>query len=313
MSTTTRELVIRDCYALGPSMQYPYAGIGGGVSANYGFYPVVDADSPVKFAGITYQPSAIAKSKLEYKTGFETSSLTLTLSPRGAERAAGMGESPYARADGTSFSEGVNSTSPYYEPYGNISGTQAFQDMRQGFASGDFYLAPVTLTRIFLSAPTVGGTVMFRGRVSDLEIDRLDIKITVSSLMEIFSQKVPSQIVMPGNRFLPWDFNATPDFTGSGTGVGSFSWFEATTSLVDNVLREGWGVFKVAGIGAWERRIFTNTGAFVYLLEPLPVDLGSVASGTLTFKAWESGNTVSVEGQPGQGFPSVPRPEVGVL
>lgn len=319
LSTDTRSLVVRDCYFIGPPCQYPYAGLGLPKTANYGAYPLVDGDFPVEFQGITYQPFAVAKDKLEYKLGFEVSKLGLTLTPRGAERAQNMGESPYTRGNGTSFSEDLNSTPPYYDPYGNVisdSQLQAFQDMRQGFATSDWYLAPVTMTRMFLSAPTVGGTVMFRGRISDITVDRLSVKISVSSLMEIFSQKVPSQIIEPGSRWVAWDFDATPNYTGTGTGAGYFSWFEASFNggiPATDTLREGWGTVTVAGVGTWERRFFTNTGAVIYLMEPIPVDLGTIPGANVTFQAWVAGDTLSVGGQPGQGFPSVPKPEIGVL
>jgi hypothetical protein len=318
MSTDTRSLYVKDCYFIGPPMQYPYAGIGSSNAVNFGAYPVVDGDYPIEYQGVTYQPFAVEKSKLEYKLGFEVSKLQLTLTPRGEERAQDLGISPYLRGDGSSFSEGGNSTPPYYDPYGNLSSTQAFQDMRQGFATSDWYLAPVTMTRMFMAMPgdttTYGGAVMFRGRVSDITVDRHQIIVTVSSLMEIFSQKVPSQIIEPGSRFVAWDFSSTPNYSGTGTGTGSYAWFEASFTggtPADNTLLEGWGVFTVNGYGSWERRIFTNTGAVIYLFEPLPVNLGSGV--TVVFQAWVAGNTQSVEGEPGQGFPSVPKPEIGVL
>lgn len=319
MSTATRSLYVKDCYFVGPPMAYPYAGVSLPTTANYGAYPIADGDFPVEYQGITYQPFAVVKDKLEYKTGFEVSKLGLTLTPRGG--AVNQGASPYQRSFGDSFSEGVNSLPPYYDPYGNIisdSQLQAFQDMRQGFASGDWYLAPVTMTRMFMPSPgdtnTYGGTVMFRGRISDVTVDRLEVKLSVSSLMEIFSQKVPSQIIEPGSRFVAWDFNATPDYTGTGTGTGSYAWFEASFAggtPPDNALREGWGTVTVAGVGTWERKFFTNIGAVIYLMEPIPADLNAAAG--ITFQAWKAGNTVSSGGDIGQGFPSVPKPEIGVL
>jgi hypothetical protein len=301
-------------------MQYPYAGIGAVDAVNFGAYPVVDGDYPIEYQGVTYQPFAVAKSKLDYKIGIETSKLVLTLTPRGVERAQDMGLSPYQRGNGSSFSEGGNSVPPYYDPYGNLSSIQAFQDMRQGFATSDWYLAPVTMIRMFMPTPgdttTYGGAVMFRGRVSDITVDRLQCAVTVSSLMEIFTQKVPSQIIEPGSRYVAWDFSATPNYTGTGTGTGSYAWFEANFTggtPADNTLLEGWGTVTVAGVGTWERRFFTNTGNVIYLFEPLPVNLGTVSGSDVTFSAWQAGNTLSVGGAPGQGFPSVPRPDIGVL
>ena len=330
-SMATRNVYVKDLYFVGPPMQYPYAGLSLLGTANYGTYPLVDGDYPIEFQGITYQPFAVSKSKLEYKLGFETSKLSLKLSPRGQERATNLGQSNYTRGSGESFSEGVNSTPPYYDPYGNIISSdqlQAFQDMRQGFATSDWYMAPVTMTRVFMPTPgdttTYGGAVMFRGRISDVTVDRLNIQLNVSSLMEIFSQKVPSQIIEPGNRFVAWNFSPNPDYTGGAVAVGSppylangsYAWFEASFTggtPADDTLREGWGVFSVAGVGSWERRIFTNTGDVIYLLEPIPVDLSGVPATNIAFQAWKAGNTLSEAGQPGQGFPSVPKPEIGVL
>ena len=83
-------------------------------------------------------------------------------------------------------------------------------------------------------------------------LDGLQIKINVNSLMVIFSQKVPSQIIEPGSRFVAWAASTTPNYIGTSTGTGSYAWFEANFSggtPPDDTLREGWGTFTVAGIG----------------------------------------------------------------
>ena len=319
MSTPTVNLVVKDVWFIGPPVLYPGSGlVSQSAGSNYGAYPIVDGDYPVSFQGITYQPFSVEKDKLEYKTGFEASKVSLTLRPREYPQLVGA-LSTYTRGSGQSYSQNLNVPPPYSDQYLTLTGQntstglQAFQTMRQGFASTDWYFAPVTMIRMWLSAPTVGGTVMFRGRIDGATVDRFEIKLSVPSLMTIFTQKVPTQLVEPGNRFIAWNFSATPDSTGTNVATeGGYTWFQSNQSYSENTYAEGWIVLNIAGYGSFTRRVFTNYGPYIYMYEPLPVNLGT-AGLSITYSLWSAADTATVAEGVGQGFPSVPRPEVGLL
>lgn len=321
LSTPTEKLFVKDCYFIGPPRNYPYQGQSTpAAGANYGAYPIVDGDYPISYQGVTYQPFSVEKDKLEYKIGFDAAKLDLTLRPREYPQLVGGG-SIYTRGTGASFSEGLAVNAPYYDPYltkgtDGPSTLQAFQTMRQGLASGDFFFAPVTMTRMIMATPgdtsTYGGVVMFRGRVNEITCDRFEIKMTVMSLMEIFTQKVPTQLIEPGNRWLAWNFNSSPNGSGNGTGAGGFNWFTTDQSYTTNQWAEAWATVTVVGYGTWVRRVWSNTNSTLWLYEPVPISLGT-AGLTITFKIWAAGSTATTAGQPGQGFPAVPKPEVGLL
>lgn len=343
-----RKVIIRDAYFLGPPVWYPSLTYGTFGEANFGAYPLVDGDLPLVYQGaasapITFQPFSIEKDKLTYKTGFEASKLTLTVRPRDPLTMLTAPTAPYARgkiATGynatDSYSEGLQVTTPYVDAYAigagfnNDNNPALLQTMRQSFAQvTDWYLAPLTVFRFFMptygDVTSYGGAVMFRGRVSDLVIDKEDIKVTVTSLMEIFKQKVPTQTVQPGNRWAP--FNPTPseNFFGSTLtpAAGAYNWASlkfgnpSTTALVDGDLAEGWALIS-NGYGNWWRRIVTNQNtqsvagqivSTLVFLEDLPF---SCADTPIDARCWISGDTGNTPGAPGQGFPYVPQPLTGI-
>ena len=334
-----RTAIFRDAIFLGPPLQYPQeVEPGQARDANFGAYPLVDSDAPISYspAGseITFQPFAVEKDKLSYTTGFAASSLSLSLYPRDSPAQYGK-TPPYVRGDGSSFSESIAAPSPYPDPYAVISsnsvpsnqGNYLLQSMRQGFVQSDWYLAPVTLFRFIMptlgDVTSYGAAVMFRGRVSELEVDRLAVKLTASSLMEIFKQKVPSQTIQPGNRWAPFNFNPTPDYIVAGTPTGSFNWFTlpitwSPSRPADGVLDEGWALIHVLDVGAWWRRIFrqTTVGSYnvtIEFLEPLPVALNTASlPSTVTVWAWKASDTGTNPSGPGAGFPYCPQPLCGI-
>jgi hypothetical protein len=346
-----RNVVMRDLYFVGPPNYY--AGFEQGTAAtdaNFGAYPLVDGDLPISYQPyatipnqgynpvITFQPFSIQKDKLDYKTGFEASSLQLTLRPRdpNPNTVPGTSLSPYGSRgvptvsfdESQSYSESLQVPAPYSDSYVHVAGDIAlYQTMRQSFAgSQDWFEAPVTMLRTFspASAPSdvtsYGAAVMFRGRISEFTVDAEDVKITVASLMQIFKQKVPTQTIQLGNRWAPFNFYGTPNytFTRSGAGTGAWTWVTLTATgdptLEDGDLAEGWALIS-NGQGQWWRRIYNNVGSSgatttLVFLEPLPFNLAGDYS--LDIQTWESGQTGNVTDAPGQGFQYVPQPLQGV-
>lgn len=348
VGTGVRNMILKDFYFIGPPVYYSSLGDGSVEQANYGAFPLVDGDYPLSYkvypdlpqgVGINnapanvikFQPFAIEKDKLTYKTGFEASNLTLTLRPRDPNAITtytggsmspygGRGVSASTFTTKQSFSESLQVFPPYSDLY--ALGSQLYQTMRQSFAQGgDWFLAPVTMWRAFMPTPgdldTFGAAVMFRGRVSSFSVDKEDVKITVASLMEVFQQKVPTQTVQPGNRWAPFNFQVTEDYVGSGSGVsGGYNWITCSftpqgsaPAVADGVFAEGFALIYNSN-GQWWRKVYTNAGTSgstttVTWLEPLPL---STNGGNWTVKLWLSGTTENVSGQPGQGFPYVPQP-----
>jgi hypothetical protein len=351
-----RNVVMRDFYFIGPPVYYPSLGSGSGpLDSNYGAYPLVDSDAPISYQPyeeipnqghvpvITFVPFSIEKDKLEYKTGFEASTLNLTLRPRdpNPKTTPVANVSPYlfrgiatgGGYDSATFAEGILTKAPYSDMYTHV-GPVLYQTMRQSFAqSQEWYLAPVTVWRTFSPAEdpsdvtSYGAAVMFRGRISSIQVDAEDVKIAVASLMEIFKQKVPSQTIQPGNRWAPFNFQATEDFFGSVNPVtiGGFNYvrLQIPTPIADGDLAEGFalvGAFYSASLaGSWWRHVLTNVGTTfdgtyyhttVVFLENLPIDLTTL--GDVEARLWKSSDTATNPSGPGSGFPYVPQPLTGI-
>jgi hypothetical protein len=342
-----RNVIIRDCYFIGPPIFYPGFGQGNAATdSNFGAYPLVDGDFPVAYAPyapipnqgftptITFQPFSVEKDKLDYKTGFEASQLQLTLRPRdpnaqtaaGVETSATRGVATTSFLQSQSYQEGQQVNPPYSDGYLHVAGgTALYQTMRQAMAADQaWYLAPITMYRVFMPTPgdvtSYGAAIMFRGRIASLSVDAEDIKITASSLMEVFKQKVPSQTIQPGNRWAPFDFYGDPNyvFTATGGVPGGWNWItiggSPPPSIQDGDLSEGWALIS-NGQGQWWRKIYNNVGSndsgtTLMFLENLPFKLNGNYS--ITIQAWASGDTNNTGG-PGQGFPYVPQPMQGVF
>jgi len=325
------DAILKDALFIGPPIYYPNYLEGTAADANFGAYPLVDSDTPIKYAAagtpITFVPFAIEKGKLTYKTGFQASALDLTLRPRNYTQNI-TNPTIYTRGDGTSFSEGIGSNAPYPDMYAYLPGYQGIlQTMRQSFATTDWYLAPVTMFRFIMPSPgdvtSYGAAVMFRGRLSEFEVDKEEARLNVASVMEIFKQRVPTQTIQPGNRWAPYNFNQNPDFVG-GLNFGypsSYSFFELNfgstpPTPATGALAEGWCYIQASSFGLYWRKIYTNvtvsgTKSMVYLIEPLPF-LPSVPS-SVTVKLWKSGTTATNPSGPGAGFPYVPQPLTGIM
>jgi hypothetical protein len=365
VGTGIRDMVIKDFYFLGPPVFYPNP-LGDPSVANYGAYPIVDGDYPISYQPyqaipnqgyvpkITFQPFSIVKDKLSYKTGFEASTLSLTIRPRdpnpltqvlptvGVTLQRGI----EGAGENSSYAMGQQNNPPYSDSYAAVNEVgedgAVYQTMRQSFAqTTDWYLAPVTMFRGFSPAgqegdlDTFGAAVMFRGRLSELTVDREDVKLSVSSLMQIFKQKVPSQTIQPGNRWAPFDFNPTFDFFGQTeptTNGGGYNWINtnigAATGFTDGALAEGWALIG-NGSGHWWRKIYTNVNTYtdtnpssptyedvfttVIFIENLPISLSLPDSGSLIqIQLWEAFDTAANPSGPGAGFPYVPQPMTGI-
>ncbi len=73
----------------------------------------------------------------------------------------------------------------------------------QGFGFGVFDNATVELWRCLMptlgDCNTLGACMMFAGRIGNLEPDRLKVKITVNSRLELLNVQVPTNIIEPTN------------------------------------------------------------------------------------------------------------------
>jgi hypothetical protein len=354
VGTGVRNLIIKDAYFIGPPVFYARPTTAT-AHANWAAYPLVDGDYPISYQPyptvpgqspdpvIIFTPFAVEKDKLSYKTGFESSTLSLTLRPREPNTLtqAGGSASPYhSRGPGNSdqgypaFAQGLQAPAPYSDAYTFVNEAgpvTLYQTMRQSFSqTTDWYLAPVTMYRFFMptegDTDTFGGAVMFRGRMSEFNVDREDVKITVSSLMEIFKQKVPTQTIQPGNRWAPFNFNATEDYFGQVSGVhsGGYNWctldFGSAPSLTDGTLDEGWALIfhEESEFIGW-RHVYTNYGTHIIdastwstllFVEPLPINLGETS--VVQVRLWKSSDTTTNPDGPGAGFPYVPQPFTGI-
>jgi hypothetical protein len=89
------------------------------------------------------------------------------------------------------------------------------QSFAQGLWQGGFVRWWRTLMPTYGDCDTLGAVQMFRGRISAVDVDRLKVKVTVNSILEIFKWKVPTQTIEPSNRAAQYGPGISPITPGN--------------------------------------------------------------------------------------------------
>jgi hypothetical protein len=196
-----------------------------------------------------------------------------------------------------------------------------------GFHSGVFDNGTLELWRCVMptigDCNTLGACLLFSGRIGNIEPDRLKVKMTVMSRLEVLNQMVPTNLIEPTNIIAQYT-------TGQvlKNGPSAFSLVAGTTAQVlvaDPVAAPGgytpqndtwdFGYVMMTGAGKTggsfrgiQQQTYNGTHHLFYLYEALPITplVGD------TFNAFilvprDQGGAVT-QGSIYQGFPFVPQP-----
>lgn len=204
--------------------------------------------------GNRFFPGTISRGEVESKIGLEADTLDVTWSPN---------DSDILAQDGSPLVTVLTAL--------------------QGFTSGVWDNGILEVWRCLMPTPgdcnTLGACLMFAGRIGDLEPNRLAVKITVQSRLEVLNTHVPTNVIEPTNILAQYSVGMIP--TGgpssfavvAGTTVAKV-FADASPTMTDGTYDSGYIVFtggKMAGTYRAVRAQTVESGhhAF-YLLEPLP-------------------------------------------
>lgn len=281
----------------------------GGIVAPSPLGKFCDAASPLTYAGQVYAPANIKNSGFKSKIGLDVDSLTLEWTFRGDEA---MVTDP-----------GTGATI--------LTMLQAF---RYGLWAGAWLKWRRTYMPTFGDCDSLGAVSMFRGRIADVQVDRLTARVTVNSVTEMFNRKVPQQLIEANNRSgqigpgLPPDLDPDPAqwttfecVAGHGGTVQKIV-ARQTAPTADQVYAAGtfdlgYLLFQASPLQnfvAQVQRYDVEAGYNVfYLFKPLYVDPHLYSLTFVGFVPVPKDQTISgaggVELPP---FPSVPLPEQAV-
>lgn len=214
-----------------------YCQVGPGGSEQVGFVNRSGGGVP----GFTYLPEAFTVDKLSYGIGFEDKPAELTWN---------IDDTVNYKA-GLFFPVGSGYTSPA------DAGAPVNLTLKQCFALGIFSEAPFWIHQaIYDDFPANGGnflgtTLMFRGFVRGATATASQLKIKLSSLMDVFQDtKVPTQAITPNSRSAPYIPAASSPYGGDfssivfvGPQVLQFTTSEAVPA---NGMQDSWLVFNPA-------------------------------------------------------------------
>lgn len=291
-----------------------YAQLGAGAASALGTY----YGGTLYTTGLSFFADNITLDKLSYGIGFEDKPVEVTWAMRPN---VAYGAQEY---DGATNSVGYS--------YPSIASYPANLTLRQALSMGLFSECPFWIHEaIFTDFPRLGGTflgtsLMFRGFIRKTSVTSSKLKITLSSLMDIFqSIQIPTQTITPNNRSLPYIPLAVSPWNDGGlfTHYSSPTFpaptvlgISTTYSIPAGALQDSWINFNPAAYDGYipyrsghpttpSWRIQGNTAGpgpiQIFLYEPyvFPGNYGG-------FNIWAQQTTT---GGPVSGFLQVPPPE----
>lgn len=267
---------------------------------------ITDASSPLTYAGRGYAPANIKNSGFKSKIGLDVDSLDLEWRFRGDE-------------------------AMITDPDTSATILTMLQGFRHGLWDGAWVKWRRTYMPTFGDCDTLGAVSMFRGRVADVQVDRLTAKITVNSITDMFNRQVPAQLIEANNRSLqigpglPPDLNPDPShwtyFACVAGHGGTMQKIVAsqTAPTADQVYAPGtfdlgYLLFQASPLKLFVAQVQhydVEDGYNVfYLFRPLYVDPHSYGLSFVGFVPVPKDQTISgISGLELPGFPRVPLPE----
>jgi hypothetical protein len=151
-----------------------------------------DSNSPLTYASLKYAPTTIKNDGFKSKIGLDVDSLKLTWTLRGDEALV---------------------TDP------NTAATilTILQGFQYGLLEGYWVKWRRAIMPTFGDCDSIGAVSMFRGRIAEVEVDRLTAKITVNSVTDLFNRQIPQQLIEANNRSMQVGPGLPPDLDPSPT------------------------------------------------------------------------------------------------
>lgn len=251
-----RALYIADLYVINTAPQYAGQYLGKQfLLTNWAHSLVWNGSGPRSTkAGNRFFPATISRGQVESKIGLEAQTLDVTWSPN---------DSDILAQDGSPLSTVLTAL--------------------QGFGCGVWDNGVLELWRCVMPTPgdcnTLGACLMFSGRIGDIEIDRLSVKISVLSRMEVLNIQVPTNVIEPTNIFAQYSTGLIPAGAPAGFSiVGGTTvnkiFADASPLMPAETYDAGYIVVTAGLLAGTYRGVRTQTiesghNAF-YLLDPLP-------------------------------------------
>jgi Uncharacterized conserved protein (DUF2163) len=271
---------------------------------------LTDASSPLTYAGKIYVPAHIKNNGFKSKIGLDVDSLQLEWKLRGDEVMVA-------------------------DPLTGATILTMLQGFQQGLWDGVWVKWRRTYMPTFGDCDSLGAVSMFRGRIAEVEVDRLTAKITVNSITEMFNRQIPQQLIEANNRSLQFGPGLPPDLDPDPTHWTVFQCVAGQGGTVQKIVAQqtaptsgqvyapgtfdlGYLLFQadpLANIVAQVERYEVIAGYNVfYLFKPLYVDPHSYPLSFTAFVPVPKDQTISGAGTAAElpGFPRVPLPEQAV-
>lgn len=232
----------------------------------------------------TFYPTRITRSSIEYTVGLESADVDVTWQTQDAQI-----------TPATAFPSGVAVTPPYVDAFNAqpSSGT-VYQNFKSAFLNGQLDQAYMCIWRIFMQYPndvnSFGMCVLFNGRISSCTVDRQQVAFKISSFLEYFQTKIPTQLIQPQNRGINYGYGQNVAIATAtlqaGTTQNTLVLNQPGSPLTAGQLIEGMASITINPTGStsapqqtvYWRQIRTNTvqagtpgTVTAYLYEPLPI------------------------------------------
>jgi hypothetical protein len=291
---------------IGLRFEYATPGSTGSPSTRKFFF--TDSNSPLTYAGSAYTPTNVKNDGFKSKIGLDVDSLQISWEFRGDEAFL-------------------------TDPDTGDTILTYLQALQYGLLEGWWVRWRRVYMPTFGDCDSIGAEAKFRGKIAQIEIDRLTAKITVNSITDLFNRQIPQQLIEANNRSmqvgpgLPPDLNPDPahwsNMTAEAGHGGTVTKIVArqTAPTADEVFAPGtfdmgylW--FQDApfeGLVAQVRHYEVISGFNVfYLFRPLYIDPHAFAAKFYAFVPVPKDQTASGTGVELKGFPWVPLPEQAV-
>jgi hypothetical protein len=134
-----------------------------------------DASSDLTYAGNLYKSTVIKNDGFKSKIGLDVDSLKLSWTLRGDEALI-------------------------VDPDTGATILTILQGFQYGILEGYWVKWRRAIMPTFGDCDSIGAASMFRGKIAEVELDRLTATITVNSITDLFNRQIPQQLIEANNR-----------------------------------------------------------------------------------------------------------------
>lgn len=172
-------------------------------------YPVKPSFVPSPFApgssigSPTFRPSRIKRGTIHYGVGLDATTADIEWHPQDKQI-----------VPESTLPTGITVLPPYADAFNAQPSTgTVWETFRAAFLAGQLEQAYMCIWRLYMQYPndvnSFGSCVLFNGRIADCTIDRQTVRFTLSSFLEYFATKLPTQLIQPQNRGISYGYGQT--------------------------------------------------------------------------------------------------------